>query len=210
MIVLAFIINAYLLGCLNASFYLAKWLACVDIRTLGSGTAGSRNLLRQFGFSYAIVAFLWDGVKAFVAIKLVSLFGDQANLLTIELLVLCSVIMGHVWPVQMAWRGGKGLACLIGGLLAFDPILLVVCVILFLLLGLALRLLKRWQKPDIAVYLCLFFIPFVFFLKQWLFLSSSWRSLIVPVALLGLSCGIVLFAHRRNIQMALGHNSDEG
>lgn len=201
MLFFALIIAAYLLGCLNASFYLAKWFARVDIRNLGSGNAGSRNLSRSLGPRYAVLAFLWDGAKAFLAVYSVVRFSEDgaATSINMPLLALSAVIAGHIWPVQLAWRGGKGLACLLGGLLGFAPVFLSLCLIFFLSTYALFRLIFRWRQPDAAVFINVLFLPFLFFLYQIFFSQFLISELLVPCFQLSIISALVLVAHRQNI-----------
>nr|WP_314864014.1 glycerol-3-phosphate acyltransferase [uncultured Undibacterium sp.] len=201
MLFLALIITAYLLGCLNASFYLAKWFARVDIRKLGSGNAGSRNLLRSLGLPYAVLAFILDGAKAFLAVYGAIWFSSDGatSSVILSLFALCAVIAGHIWPVQLAWRGGKGLACLLGGLLGFEPIFFGLGLMFFLSMYCLLRSILRWWKPDAAVFMSVFFLPFLYFLYQIFFLQIFISELLVPCLLLGVVSALVLAAHRQNI-----------
>ena len=201
MLFLALFITAYLLGCLNASFYLAKWVSRVDIRKVGSGNAGSRNLSRSLGLPYAVLAFIWDGAKAFLAVYGAIWFSaDDATLSVIfPIFALCAVIAGHIWPVQLAWRGGKGLACLLGGLLSFEPVFFGLSLLFFLSVYCFLRWSFRWRQPDAAVFISVLSLPFLFFLYQVFFWQFLISELLVPFFLLGLISAMVLFAHRQNI-----------
>lgn len=196
-------LNAYLLGCLNASFYLARWAAQVDIRELGSGNAGSRNLSRSLGRGYAMLAFAWDTAKAFLAVYCAIFLGNQMALTEqhfLPLICLCAVVAGHIWPVQLGWRGGKGLACLIGGLCAFDPLLLGLCLTLCLIIMLICWLVFSWQKIDAAVYASVLLLPLVFLIYRILYAHSSIQELLMAdILLVGVST-MVLYAHRKNIR----------
>ncbi|MFZ6801789.1 glycerol-3-phosphate acyltransferase [Undibacterium sp. Di24W] len=201
MLFLALIISTYLLGCLNASFYLAKWVARVDIRKVGSGNAGSRNLSRSLGLPFAALAFIWDGGKAFLAVYGAIWFVSDGTTLSLisPLLALCAVIAGHIWPIQLAWRGGKGLACLLGGLLSFEPAFFGLCLLFFLIMYCLLRSSFRWRQPDAAVFISVLFLPFLFFLYQGFFWQFLFSELLVPCFLLGIISAMVLVAHRQNI-----------
>lgn len=108
---------SYLLGCLVAGYYLGRLLDGSDIRRTGSGNAGARNVARAHGWLAAGVTLLVDAAKAAAAV----LIGRA--LLPVEWGVwaaLIAVIAGHVWPVQLGFRGGKGVASALGGFLAAD------------------------------------------------------------------------------------------
>ncbi|MFZ6818172.1 glycerol-3-phosphate acyltransferase [Undibacterium sp. Ji22W] len=199
----ALTIIAYLLGCLNASFYLARWAAKVDIREFGSGNAGSRNLLRSLGRGYAISAFVWDAAKAFFAVYgAIRLYHPMAPMALsyLPLVCLCAVVAGHIWPIQLGWRGGKGLACLIGGLGAFDPLLLGFCLLLCLVIIIICWLGFAWRQFDAAVYLSVLLVPLVFPIYRIVYAHSSFQELLIEDFLLMGVSAIVLYAHRKNIR----------
>ena len=113
---------SYLLGSLSGSLLLGR-LRGVDIRTLGSGNAGGTNALRTQGFKFALGTVLVDVGKGALAAGLaVSYLPAESN--AIYGCVLAAVA-GHVWPVFHGFRGGKGAATLVGGLLVVWPVSLL-------------------------------------------------------------------------------------
>jgi len=109
---------SYLLGCAVAGYYLVRALRGGDVRLIGSGNAGARNVQRVHGRGIAAVTLLADAGKAALAVAVARLMlhADWA-----APLALVMVIAGHVWPVQLGFRGGKGAASAAGGFLAMDP-----------------------------------------------------------------------------------------
>lgn len=105
---------AYVLGCINAAYYGGRLFARQDIREFGSGNAGARNAGRLFGTKGFIAVFLVDALKAIVAVWLANRFASNGLLPGICALV---VVIGHIWPIQMRWQGGKGVSPAIGSLL---------------------------------------------------------------------------------------------
>jgi acyl phosphate:glycerol-3-phosphate acyltransferase len=124
---------SYLVGCLNAGYYFVRLFYGQDIRLLGTGTAGARNAGRLYGPWGFSVVFLLDCVKgaALTALGLgmgVTYAGAAA----------VAVVVGHIWPVQLRFRGGKGVASALGALMVLAPILLLVIafsVMVFKLMG---------------------------------------------------------------------------
>ena len=112
------ILLGYLVGTINPSYLLGR-LKGVDIRKKGSGNAGGSNALILFGKTAGVLCSLFDIFKAFFVIRLTeALFPDFPLVFP---LTVCSVILGHIFPFYyMKFRGGKGLACLGGAILAFD------------------------------------------------------------------------------------------
>jgi glycerol-3-phosphate acyltransferase PlsY len=112
---------AYLLGSLSGSLLLGR-LRGVDIRTLGSGNAGGTNALRTQGWRFAAGVVVIDVGKGALAAWLALRFGHAAWL---PLVAVLAAMAGHVWPVFHGFRGGKGAATLVGGLLVAWPAALV-------------------------------------------------------------------------------------
>lgn len=111
---------AYLLGSLSGSLLLGR-LRGVDIRTQGSGNAGGTNAFRTQGLKFALGVVLIDIGKGALAVWL----ARQLQVgLAVELLVVLAAVCGHVWPIFHGFRGGKGAATLVGGLLVSWPMAL--------------------------------------------------------------------------------------
>jgi glycerol-3-phosphate acyltransferase PlsY len=119
-IAFALLLIAYLLGSLSGSLLLGK-LRGVDIRTVGSGNAGGTNALRTQGFKFALGTVVVDVGKgtlaAWLAWRLLPAALQPAGLYACVL----AAVAGHVWPLFHGFRGGKGAATLIGGLLVAWP-----------------------------------------------------------------------------------------
>jgi glycerol-3-phosphate acyltransferase PlsY len=120
---------AYLLGALLGSLIVGR-LRGVDIRRLGSGNAGATNALRTQGKLFGLTVLLIDAAKGVLAVRYLPLApwpaADPA--LSREWLTMAcalSVILGHVYPVWFSFRGGKGVATMIGVIGALEPRLLV-------------------------------------------------------------------------------------
>ena len=113
------LIAAYLIGSLSGSLLLARAFGRADPRASGSGNAGATNALRTGGRGYGAAVLVFDLVKGVVAALLLpALFG-----LGFAAALACgaAAVIGHVYPVFFAFRGGKGAATLIGVLLALLP-----------------------------------------------------------------------------------------
>ena len=137
MIIQVFVVLlAYLLGSLSGSLLLGK-VRGVDIRTQGSGNAGGTNALRTQGIKFALGVVLIDVGKGVIAALLARHFLPDQD--SIAFLAVSAAIIGHIWPVFHGFRGGKGAATLVGGLLVIWPqalgLLLGVWVLCVLLTG---------------------------------------------------------------------------
>ncbi len=107
----------YLIGSINPSYILARCKG-FDIRQKGSGNAGASNAVITMGKKVGIAFALLDIGKGYIAIALCQwLFPGQPIVLP---LAAAAVIAGHIFPLFMGFRGGKGLACLAGALIRYD------------------------------------------------------------------------------------------
>ena len=131
---LASVAFAYGLGCLNAAYYLLRWRDGRDIRELGSGNAGARNAGRTLGEGAFALVFVLDAAKGVVPVL-------AARHWTPDVAALCAVAaaLGHVFPAQLGWRGGKGVATALGALAALDIGVLAVIAAAFAIARVGLR-----------------------------------------------------------------------
>lgn len=120
---LLILLTAYLLGSIPWAYLVGKWLQGIDLRHYGSGNLGTMNARRVLGWPAAILIFVLDTGKGALAVYLALLLGADA------VLAACLVVSGHVFPVWLGFRGGKGLASGLGALTIagqFMPILIFV------------------------------------------------------------------------------------
>jgi len=119
----------YLLGCFTTGYYLVRWRTGLDIRQQGSGNVGARNVGRVLGASGFIVTLLLDLGKGALAVGMALYFGLRPEMVIASML---AVVVGHNWPMQLRFHGGKGIATSLGVLLAYDSFLVVILVLLML------------------------------------------------------------------------------
>lgn len=130
------LIIAYLLGNISTSYIIAKRLAGVDIRTQGSGNAGSTNVLRTLGKKAGAMTFIGDLLKGIIAVFIGYAISKFANIDTVisGYVAVFGVVCGHNWPVFLGFRGGKGVATSLGAMIAVNPIIALSCFGLFLII----------------------------------------------------------------------------
>jgi len=126
------ILLAYLLGSIVGSLVVGKVRGGVDIRTLGSGNAGSTNALRTQGASFAIWVIIIDVAKGWVAAAVLPGFAlpgvppaPEAQAQWLPALCAFAAILGHVFPAWHGFRGGKGVATLVGAFAGIEFALLL-------------------------------------------------------------------------------------
>ena len=114
----------YLLGNFQTSYILGKIIKKVDIRTLGHGNAGASNAVESLGWKFGVLVAVLDILKGVVSILLVKHFykvGFDAAGAFLLYLNGYAVILGHIFPFFMGFKGGKGTATLIGIMLGMHP-----------------------------------------------------------------------------------------
>lgn len=121
------LIFSYLLGSIPWALIISKLFAGIDIRDYGSKNMGATNVLRVLGFKYGIAVFILDALKASVVIFLFT-FGlldyelDWMILKIHPLIYGVMALIGHLFPVFANFKGGKGVSCCAGIVLAYNPI----------------------------------------------------------------------------------------
>lgn len=111
------ILIGYLVGGINPSYLFAR-LRGFDIRKQGSGNAGASNAAITMGKAVGVVSGVLDILKAFLCYRVSQWVFPEA--LHIGIAAAAACVLGHIFPVYMKFRGGKGLACVGGAVLAYD------------------------------------------------------------------------------------------
>jgi len=135
-VVIAFVL-AYLLGSIPTAVWVGKTFHGLDVREHGSGNAGATNVIRVLGWKTGIPVMIVDIGKGWLAAYLPVLLHlaepGSAQLINIQILTGLTSIIGHVYPVLAGFRGGKGVACTVGVLIALHPFLTLSCIAIFLI-----------------------------------------------------------------------------
>ena len=176
------VLLAYALGSFPTGYYLVRLRTGQDIRQLGSGTAGSRNVASSVGLAPAAITLAGDAAKGALAAGAAVLFGLEPWAV---LLAMAAVVAGHIWPAQLRFRGGKGLATVMGAALVFDyRLMLIAYVVAALTAGLTRRI-------TVGGLIAVLLTPLV------AALTGHTQTDVIGLSLLA---ALVLFAHRENIQ----------
>jgi acyl phosphate:glycerol-3-phosphate acyltransferase len=182
---LLLIVAAYGLGCFMTAYYLVRLRTGQDIRTLGSGNVGGRNAGRVLGpVGFALVA-VGDAAKGLLAtLAAIALSAPP----WVVVLVMIAVVAGHMWPAQLRFHGGKGIATMLGALIGYNIL------IALLIVGLFLFLFAIFRSLTIGGLLAIALTPFA--------LIALGQPLTSVVAL-AIMAVLVVFAHRTNIRARL-------
>lgn len=137
-------VGGYLIGSIPFSFFIAKLASGKDLRTTGSGNVGATNVVRNVGKKAGLLALLLDLAKGWAAVWLARSFIDQRQFdpasggpldspaFWIGLTALLAVV-GHMFPVWLRFRGGKGVATGTGAFLGMSPVAIGMALIIFLI-----------------------------------------------------------------------------
>jgi glycerol-3-phosphate acyltransferase PlsY len=128
---------AYLLGSIPSAVWVGKFFFGTDVREHGSGNSGATNTFRVLGKRAGIPVLILDSAKGFGAVMLAYLISQvppgTPDFVNTELVLGTSAVLGHIFPVFAGFRGGKGVATLLGVTLALNPITSLVCIGIFFL-----------------------------------------------------------------------------
>jgi glycerol-3-phosphate acyltransferase PlsY len=116
--VVLLLIIGYLLGSISFTYIIVRLVKGIDIRTVGSGNAGGRNVMLHVGLGWGILAGGLDVAKGAVAAWLGLVLGGSE---TMGVLVGLVAVMGHNYPFYLGFRGGKGVGASLGALLVLMP-----------------------------------------------------------------------------------------
>ena len=132
---LLIILVSYILGSISTSYIIAKKFAGVDIRTQGSGNAGSTNVLRTLGKKAGALTFVGDFLKGSLAVFISKIIAKKYGIdeLSAGYLAAAFVVLGHNYPVFLGFKGGKGVATSLGSMITLNPIIASICFVVFLI-----------------------------------------------------------------------------
>ena len=126
------IVIAYLLGSIPSAVWIGKKYYGIDIRNYGSKNAGTTNILRVLGVRAAVPVFIIDFFKGFVAVAFIGLIRydshvDISWLIGLKIIAVFAAVLGHIFPVFAGFRGGKGVATLVGAVTGIYPSVVMLC-----------------------------------------------------------------------------------
>ena len=176
------IVISYLLGCLNTGYYYVRLFYKKDIRSIGTNVTGAYNVSRISGKKGFVITFIGDAFKGAFAVLLCRILNLDDN---ITMLSIFAVIAGHIFPIQLKLKGGKGLSTACGAFLAYNPILIIywviTCVVVFLLI----------RKYTITSLFALTLLPLELFVGDY-----SWQMVCFFLAY----AIIIMYACRSNLK----------
>ncbi|MEH7179401.1 glycerol-3-phosphate acyltransferase [Neobacillus vireti] len=183
-----YLVLSYFIGSVMFGFLITKIFYHKDIRVQGSGNVGARNAGRQHGKTAFVLIFLGDALKGALVI-LAARYLQFSE--TIQLLGLALAIIGHIKPVTLKFKGGKGISTFIGGIITFDPIMVPVIILGF---SIFYTFLKSFTLAGLGAFL---FIPVVLFIK-----NNDWPSCTIALGIIAM----LYAAHAENLKERLKPN----
>lgn len=131
-------VGAYLLGSIPTAVWIGKAFFGIDVREHGSGNAGATNTLRTLGKPAGFTVLFIDFLKGLLATSLVifnhSLVSETEAYFNMQMLLGAMAVLGHVYPIFAGFKGGKGIATLIGVITAMSGWLALCCFVTFVII----------------------------------------------------------------------------
>ena len=186
-----FLIASYLLGSISSAIIICKIAGLPDPRTKGSKNPGATNVLRIGGKKIAALVLFLDGLKGALPVILAHYFG--LSLFESTIILLCA-FLGHVFPVFYGFKGGKGVATFLGGLIGLNLFVGLTFTIIWLIIA------KIIKVSSIAALIATLFSPIYFYF----FTTHNLESTLV-IFLINLC---IYFTHRENIKRVMNGDED--
>jgi glycerol-3-phosphate acyltransferase PlsY len=186
------LIFAYLLGSLPSAVWIGKMFYNVDVREFGSGNAGATNTFRVLGKKAGIPVLILDILKGWIAVNMTFYVLEDVPgsepFVNMQIVLGIAALFGHIFPIFAGFRGGKGIATLLGIMLAIQPaasgIAISVFFLIFLISG----------YVSLSSMVAGFSFPFIIMI---LFKSHVVPSLLIFSFLIAI---LILVTHQKNIE----------
>ncbi len=187
---LGMLLTAYLIGSVSFAVVFSKLFGLQDPRTYGSGNPGATNVLRSGNKAAAALTLIGDAAKGWFAVWMAQ------RLELSPLVIACvaiAVFIGHLYPIFLRFKGGKGVATAFGVMLAVQPLLALAATATWIIIAVFFRF------SSLAALTCAVFAPFYYFFGGML----VWQAhLPIGVALITIAI-FLLYRHKANIQRLL-------
>lgn len=188
------LILAYLIGSVPTSVWIGKSFYGIDVREHGSKNAGATNTMRIFGWKAGITVLFIDILKGWLAVNLIHLTNyyipETGDFVEFQLLLGIAAILGHIFPIYVGFRGGKGVATLFGLVLAINPEPTLLCIGVFIITLIITKYVSL--SSMIAGFAFPAMVIFVF--------KTTTPSLVIFSMIIAV---LLLFTHQKNIERLL-------
>ena len=193
------LVLAYLLGSIPSAVWIGKKYYGVDIREHGSKNAGTTNMLRVLGKRAAIPVFVLDFFKGFAAVSLLSLMRydpeiTSAWLINLKILAVFAAVLGHIFPIFADFKGGKGVATLVGAVTGIYPQIILLC---FGGWALVFMISHYVSLASMTAGCCFPMFVIIYSSSEWSRNNDiSFTFILFSIAV----AGLLLWSHRKNIE----------
>ena len=189
------IIVAYLIGSIPFGYLIVRLSGGGDVRQTGSGGTGATNVSRRAGKAAGILTLVLDAMKGAIAVVVARMMlgagGASVNAKWWVAAAAIATIAGHIFPVWLALRGGKGVATAVGVFFMIAPFALLCAGLVFLIVAALTR------YVSLASLAAAVLIPFFLWLQKWLIQPAA--DIRPPLTAAVVGALLIIFAHRRNI-----------
>jgi glycerol-3-phosphate acyltransferase PlsY len=176
------VVLGYVVGSFSPSVFLGKLFKGVDVRSRGSGNAGTTNAFRVLGVKLGLAVLFADLLKGVVPVLVARFVLDEP---AVTVLVAFACVIGHNYSIFLRGKGGKGVATGAGAALAMMPIPMAIVVVIFVVLLLTTRIV------SIASIVCTVMFPVM---------AAAFRQPLAYIAGACVMAAVVLWAHRGNLR----------
>jgi glycerol-3-phosphate acyltransferase PlsY len=185
LVYLLLIIASYFIGAIPTGVVLAKAFSGKDIRQEGSGNIGATNVTRVLGKKLGALTLVGDLLKGFLPVWIGSYLVSSLNVVC---LMGCAAFLGHLFPVYLKFKGGKGVATALGVFLYLSPIVILIEIIIFVFV------VGIWKYVSLGSLIAAASMPLL------LLIIGPPK----PVVLLSMAFALLIFTkHKANIQRLL-------
>lgn len=197
--VITMLLLAYVLGSIPSAVWIGKKYYGIDIREHGSKNAGTTNMLRVLGKRAAIPVFILDFFKGFAAVSLLSLLRynpevSSAWIINLKILGVFAAVLGHIFPVFANFKGGKGVATLVGAVTGIYPQIVLLC---FAAWSLVFLFTHYVSLASMTAGCCFPVLVLIYSSSEW----SRDNEISFTFILFSFAVAILLlWSHRKNIQ----------
>lgn len=174
------VVFAYFMGSIPMGVILGR-LKGVDPRKTGSGNIGATNVMRAAGKKMGIITLILDTAKGFLPVALGTALGVHVYVIA---LVGLAAFLGHVFPVFLRFKGGKGVATALGVYLAVSPLTILGAFVVFIIVA------AIWRYVSLASMIGATVVPIGLYL-----VGAPWAFVVMA----GLITVVVLIRHKDNI-----------
>lgn len=192
------VITAYLLGSIPSAVWIGQRYYGIDIREYGSKNAGTTNMLRVLGWRASLPVFAIDFIKGFVAVTIMSLlrYNEQFSgpmLINFKIMATVAVVLGHIFPLFANFKGGKGVATIVGAVTGIQPAIALLC------FGIWFLIFMVWHYVSLASIAAGCCFPILVLLFSSVTYARRGEMSITFIVFSLFVAGMLIWTHRKNI-----------